>query len=149
MRRCMKKALKGKVGDESANSSEKNQEALWAGLNQGLVRVVATDHCPFTGSRKKWARTIFQNSEWSSCAGAPHGTALFRRGVRTGKISLNKYVEVTSTNAAKIFGCFREKARFLSAQMLTSSFLTRTKSIPFLPRPITTTRIIPLTKAGK
>ena len=34
---------------------------------------------------------------------------LFSEGVQTGKISLNKFVEVTSTNAAKIFGMFPKK----------------------------------------
>jgi dihydropyrimidinase len=88
---------------------KKDQSTLWAGINQGLVQVVATDHCPF-----KWEQKLMGKDDFSKI---PNGhpaiehrmELLFSEGVAKGKISLNKYVEVTSTNAAKIFGMFPKK----------------------------------------
>lgn len=88
---------------------KKDQEALWAGINQGLVQVVATDHCPF-----KWEQKLMGKDDFSKI---PNGhpaiehrmELLFSEGVHKGRISLNKYVELSSTNAAKIFGMFPQK----------------------------------------
>lgn len=88
---------------------KKDQSTLWAGINQGLVQVVGTDHCPF-----KWEQKLMGKDDFSKI---PNGhpaiehrmELLFSEGVAKGKISLNKYVEVTSTNAAKIFGMFPKK----------------------------------------
>jgi dihydropyrimidinase len=88
---------------------KKDQESLWAGINQGSVQVVATDHCPF-----KWEQKLMGKDDFSKI---PNGhpaiehrmELLFSEGVNKGRISLNKYVEVTSTNAAKIFGMFPQK----------------------------------------
>jgi dihydropyrimidinase len=88
---------------------KKDQVTLWAGINQGLVQVVGTDHCPF-----KWEQKLMGKDDFSKI---PNGhpaiehrmELLFSEGVEKRKISLNKYVEVTSTNAAKIFGMFPKK----------------------------------------
>ena len=88
---------------------KKDQETLWAGINQGLVQVVATDHCPF-----KWEQKLMGKDDFSKI---PNGhpaienrmELLFSEGVNKGRISLNKYVEIASTNAAKIFGMFPKK----------------------------------------
>ncbi len=88
---------------------KKDQETLWAGINQGLVNVVATDHCPF-----KWEQKLMGKDDFSKI---PNGhpaienrmELLFSEGVNKGKITLNKYVEVACTNPAKIFGMFPKK----------------------------------------
>lgn len=88
---------------------KKDQEALWGAINQGTVQVVATDHCPF-----KWEQKLMGKDDFSKI---PNGhpaienrmELLFSEGVNKGKISLNKFVEVSSTNAAKIFGMFPKK----------------------------------------
>lgn len=88
---------------------EKDRNALWAGLNQGLVQVVGTDHCPF-----KWEQKLMGEKDFSKI---PNGhpaiehriELLYSEGVDKGKITLNKFVEVTSTNAAKIFGMYPRK----------------------------------------
>lgn len=88
---------------------KEDQAALWAGINQGSVQVVATDHCPF-----KWEQKLMGKSDFSKI---PNGhpaienrmELLFSEGVNKGKISLNKFVEVSSTNAAKIFGMYPQK----------------------------------------
>ncbi|BDS10789.1 dihydropyrimidinase [Aureispira anguillae] len=87
----------------------KDQEALWAGLNQGLIQVVGTDHCPF-----KWEQKLMGKDDFSKI---PNGhpaiehriELLYSEGVNKGKITLNKFVEVSSTNAAKLFGMYPKK----------------------------------------
>jgi dihydropyrimidinase len=88
---------------------KKDQETLWAGINQNLVNVVATDHCPF-----KWEQKLMGKDDFSKI---PNGhpaienrmELLFSEGVNKGRITLNKYVEVACTNPAKIFGMFPKK----------------------------------------
>ncbi len=88
---------------------KKDQAALWAGINQGLVQVVATDHCPFSWEQKQMGKSDFSKIPNGHPAIEHRMELLFSEGVQTGKISLNKYVEVSSTNAAKIFGMFPQK----------------------------------------
>jgi dihydropyrimidinase len=88
---------------------KKDQETLWAGINQGIVKVVATDHCPF-----KWEQKLMGKDDFSKI---PNGhpaienrmELLYSEGVAKGRITLNKYVEVACTNPAKIFGMFPRK----------------------------------------
>ena len=88
---------------------KKDQETLWAGINQGLVQVVATDHCPF-----KWEQKLMGKDDFSKI---PNGhpaienrmELLYSEGVHKNRISINKYVEVACTNPAKIFGMFPRK----------------------------------------
>ena len=88
---------------------KKDQDALWAGLNQGLVQVVGTDHCPFEWKKKLMGEKDFSKIPNGHPAIEHRMELLYSEGVEKGKISLNKYVEVTSTNAAKIFGIFPQK----------------------------------------
>lgn len=88
---------------------KKDQAALWAGINQGTIQVVATDHCPFMWEQKKMGEHDFSKIP-NGHPGIEHRMELlFSEGVQKGKISLNKYVEVTSTNPAKIFGMYPQK----------------------------------------
>lgn len=88
---------------------KKDQETLWAGINQGLVQVVATDHCPF-----KWEQKLMGKDDFSKI---PNGhpaienrmELLFSEGVAKDRITLNKFVEVACTSPAKIFGMFPRK----------------------------------------
>jgi dihydropyrimidinase len=88
---------------------KKDQATLWAGINQGLVQVVGTDHCPFTWEQKLMGKDDFSKIPNGHPAIEHRLELLFSEGVNKGKISLNKFVEVTSTNAAKIFGMFPKK----------------------------------------
>lgn len=88
---------------------KKDQAALWAGLNEGLVKVVATDHCPFNWSQKLLGKDDFSKIPNGLPSIETRMEMLFSEGVKKGRISLNKYVEVTSTNAAKLFGMFPRK----------------------------------------
>lgn len=88
---------------------KKDQDALWAGLNQGLVQIVATDHCPFMWEQKMMGREDFSKIPNGHPALENRMELLWSEGVNTGKISPCKYVEVTSTNPAKIFGMYPKK----------------------------------------
>lgn len=88
---------------------KKDQETLWAGINQGLLNVVATDHCPFMWEQKLMGKDDFSKIPNGHPALENRMELLFSEGVAKGKISLNKYVELVCTNPAKIFGMFPEK----------------------------------------
>lgn len=88
---------------------KKDQEALWAGLNQGLVQVVGTDHCPFNWEQKLLGKDDFSKIPNGHPAIEHRMELLYSEGVNKGRISQNKFVEVTSTNAAKIFGMHPRK----------------------------------------
>ncbi|MCL4147111.1 UNVERIFIED_CONTAM: hypothetical protein GTU68_031990, partial [Idotea baltica] len=87
----------------------KDQESLWAGLQQGLVQVVGTDHCPFTWEQKQMGKDDFSKIPNGHPAIEHRIELLFSEGVNKGRISINKFVEVTSTNTAKIFGMYPRK----------------------------------------
>ncbi|MBK5273292.1 MAG: dihydropyrimidinase [Bacteroidia bacterium] len=87
----------------------KDQETLWAGINQGLVQVVATDHCPFNWEQKLLGKDDFSKIPNGHPAIENRMELLYSEGVNKGKITLNKYVEVACTNSAKIFGMFPRK----------------------------------------
>jgi dihydropyrimidinase len=84
-------------------------EALWSGLRQGVIHTVCTDHAPWTLVAKLDPALSIANLR----AGVENLQTmipmLYSEGVRRGRISLNKLVEVTSTNAAKLFGLYPRK----------------------------------------
>jgi dihydropyrimidinase len=87
----------------------RDQQALWAAINQNLVHHVATDHCPFCMEQKQMGIDNFAKIP-NGAPGIEHRLELmYSEGVDQGRISLNKFVEVTSTTAAKIFGLFPRK----------------------------------------
>ena len=88
---------------------KKDQDTLWAGINQGLVQVVATDHCPFRWEQKLMGKEDFSRIPNGHPAIEHRMELLFSEGVKKDRISLNKYVEVSCTNPAKIFGMFPRK----------------------------------------
>lgn len=88
---------------------KKDQQTLWAGINQGLIQVVATDHCPFMWEQKLMGKDDFSKIPNGHPAIENRMELLYSEGVDKGKITLNKYVEVACTNPAKIFGMFPRK----------------------------------------
>jgi dihydropyrimidinase len=88
---------------------KKDQTALWAGINQGLIQVVGTDHCPFMWEQKLMGKDDFSKIPNGHPAIEHRMELLYSEGVHKGKISLTKYVEVSATNAAKIFGMYPRK----------------------------------------
>ena len=88
---------------------KKDQKALWSGINQGLIQVVGTDHCPFLWEQKQLGKDDFSKIPNGHPAIEHRMDLLYSEGVHQGKIALTKYVELTSTNAAKIFGMYPRK----------------------------------------
>jgi len=90
--------------------SKENQEALWLALADRTVDVISTDHCPFNTKGQKDAG-INDFTKIPNGAGGIENRLelLYTYGVLTNKISLQRFVELTSTNAAKIFGLFPQK----------------------------------------
>lgn len=88
---------------------KKDQEALWAGIRQGLVNAVGTDHCPFKWEQKNMGRDNFSKIPNGHPAIEHRMELMYSEGVRKGRISLNKFVELTATNPAKIFGMYPRK----------------------------------------
>jgi dihydropyrimidinase len=87
-----------------------NQDKLWRGLQFNDLQVVSTDHCPFCMKEQK----VLGKNDFSKIPnggpGVEHRMSLiYNGGVAGGKISLNRFVEITSTAAAKIFGLFPKK----------------------------------------
>lgn len=87
----------------------KDQTSLWAGLNQGLIQVVATDHCPFRWEQKMLGKNDFSKIPNGHPAIEHRVELLYSEGVAKGRINLHKFVEVLSTNPAKIFGMYPRK----------------------------------------
>lgn len=87
-----------------------NQEMLWRGLRGNDLQVISTDHCPFCfKEQKELGRDDFSKIP-NGGPGVEHRMSLiYSRGVAEGRISLNRFVELTSTAAAKIFGLFPRK----------------------------------------
>lgn len=92
---------------------KQHQDGLWAGLAAGSLQVVATDHCAFTTAQKRMGVGDFTK--------IPNGTGgledrlpiLWTHGVRTGRLTMNEFVAVTSTNIARILNMYPKKGAIL------------------------------------
>ena len=86
-----------------------HQAALWRGLRTDDLSVVATDHCPFCfAEQKELGRDDFTKIP-NGLPGVENRMDLIYQGVVSGEISLARWVEVTSTNPAKMFGLHPRK----------------------------------------
>ena len=95
---------------------EEHQEILWKGLATNDLQVVSTDHCPFCwgdhpefGTQKQLGRDSFAAIP-NGLPGVEHRMELiYHGGVHEGRLGLNRYVEITSTTPAKMFGLYPQK----------------------------------------
>jgi dihydropyrimidinase len=86
-----------------------NQAELWKGLKMDDLQVISTDHCPFCmKEQKELGREDFTKIP-NGAPGVEHRVSLIYNGVVENRISLNRFVELTSTAAAKMFGLFPKK----------------------------------------
>ncbi len=87
-----------------------NEDRLWRGLAENNLQAISTDHCPFCMKEQK---ELGKNDFSKIPNGAPGIETrlhlVYDGGVRQGKISLNRFVELTATSPAKIFGLFPRK----------------------------------------
>ena len=87
-----------------------NQDELWKGLRFGDLQSISTDHCPFCFKDQKTLGIDDFSKIPNGGPGIENRMSLvFNGGVNSGRISLNKFVELTSTAAAKTFGLFPKK----------------------------------------
>lgn len=93
--------------------SAADQTALWAGLADGSINTVATDHCPFSTADK-----LHGKDDFSQCPNGAPGIeervmAMFSAGVVEKKMTLNKFVETLCTSPARIYGLYPRKGVLL------------------------------------
>jgi dihydropyrimidinase len=86
-----------------------HHDHLWRGLRNYDLQVVSTDHCPFCmKDQKELGRGNFSKIP-NGMPGVETRMYLMWEAVREGKISINRFVEITSTAPAKIFGMYPRK----------------------------------------
>src|SRR5213082_2298811 len=86
-----------------------NQAELWKGLKMDDLQVISTDHCPFCMKEQKELGKDDFTKIPNGAPGVEHRVSLIYNGVVENRISLNRFVELTSTAAAKMFGLFPRK----------------------------------------
>jgi len=101
-----------------------DNERLWNGLADGTIQVIATDHCPFffDGTQpimyegkpvsipgKELGKQDFTKIPNGLPAVGDRLPVLWTYGVRSGRLTPNQFVALTSTNPAKIFGLYPQK----------------------------------------
>ncbi|MDR3114383.1 MAG: dihydropyrimidinase [Treponema sp.] len=85
-------------------------ESLWEGLARGDIDTVATDHCPFFFETQK----LRGKDDFTRCPSGVPGIEeriplLFSEGVMKRRISLRRFVDLCSTNPAKLLGMYPQK----------------------------------------
>lgn len=90
--------------------NKKNHEALWNGIKDGTLQVVATDHCTFDfhGDKQRG------KDDFTKCPNGGPGVEtriplMYSEGVIKGRITHNEFADIISTNPAKIFGLYPKK----------------------------------------
>ena len=87
-----------------------NQDELWRGLRNGDLHVISTDHCPFClKDQKELGLDDFSKIPNGGPGVENRMSLIYHYGVNQGRIGLNRFVELTSTGPAKIFGLFPHK----------------------------------------
>ena len=89
---------------------KEHQPKLWDGLKNDHLQVVSTDHCPFCFKDQK----ILGKDDFTKIPNGGPGIEnrlqlIHHHGVNSGKITLNRFVELTSTTPARIFGMYPKK----------------------------------------
>src|SRR3954454_8642992 len=89
---------------------KKNLPKLWDGLKHDHLQVVSTDHCPFCFEDQK----VLGKEDFTKIPNGGPGIEnrlqlIHHHGVNKGQLSLNRFVELTSTSPARIFGLYPRK----------------------------------------
>jgi len=89
--------------------SKEHQDALWRGLQSGMLQTTATDHCCFCTPQKAMGRDDFRKIPNGTNGVEDRMAVLWTHGVNTGRLTPSEFVAATSTNAAKIFNVHPRK----------------------------------------
>ena len=87
---------------------EDSREALWRGINNESISIVASDHCPFQLAEKRKGIDDFSKIP-NGCMAIENRYPYLLSEANKGRISFEKAVAVCSTNPARIFGCAPQK----------------------------------------
>jgi dihydropyrimidinase len=88
---------------------KRNNGILWNALAAGMIDTVGTDHCPFDTEQKRLGEIAFTQIPNGIPGIEDRVNLLYTQGVASGKLDLNRFVDVASTKAAKLFGLFPRK----------------------------------------
>ena len=94
-----------------------HQRALWRGLRTDDLQVVSTDHCPFCFNEQPFGMKFSKQQGKEDFSKIPNGAPgietrlplVYDGGVRQHGMSLHRFVALTATNPAKLFGLFPKK----------------------------------------
>lgn len=89
--------------------SEGDRAELWEMIRQGQINVVNSDHTDFSYAQKLVNMDFYPDIPGGLPSIEIRGMALFSEGVVKGRISMNRFVELTSTNVAKLMGLYPRK----------------------------------------
>jgi len=125
--------------------TEADRAALWAGLAAGEINTVATDHCPFFYETDK----MRGRDDFSCIPGGAPGietrlALLYTHGVRAGRLSPQRWVEVCCTEPARRFGLWPQKGTlavgadadvviFDPERLVTLSYATLHQNVDYCP----------------
>jgi dihydropyrimidinase len=89
---------------------KEHQPKLWEGLKHDHLQVVSTDHCPFCFEDQK----VLGKDDFTKIPNGGPGIEnrlqlIYHHGVNAGQLTLNRFVEITSTTPARIFGMYPQK----------------------------------------
>ncbi len=98
--------------------TKEDQKEVWKAIQNGTFDVFSSDHCPFYFKGKKGKDLMGTNASFSKIPNGCPGLEtrlplLFSEGVLKNKISVNKFVEITSSKPAKIYGLYPKKGSIL------------------------------------
>ncbi|MEV8267978.1 dihydropyrimidinase [Microbacterium sp. NPDC076911] len=88
---------------------EGHQDAMWQALRTNDLQMVSTDHCPFCMKDQKELGLGDFRKIPNGIGSVEHRMDLMYQGVVTGKITLERWVELTSTTPARMFGLYGKK----------------------------------------
>ena len=89
---------------------KENQEVLWAAVRSDVLSAISTDHCAFSwGEQKALGRDDFSKIPNGGPGIENRLQMIHQFGVREGRITLNRMVELLATNPAKLFGLYPRK----------------------------------------
>ncbi|MEY8577020.1 dihydropyrimidinase [Corynebacteriaceae bacterium 6-324] len=88
---------------------EHHQDHMWQALRTNDIQMVATDHCPFCFKGQKEMGVGDFSKIPNGIGSVEHRMDLMYQGVVNGQISLERWVEITSTTPARMFGMYGRK----------------------------------------
>ncbi len=89
--------------------AEGHQDRLWRGLRTNDLSVVATDHCPFCMKEQKELGAGDFSKIPNGIGGVEHRMDLLHQGVVTGELTLARWIEISATTPARMFGLYPRK----------------------------------------